>query len=539
MSRPWRLRHKLAFGLALVVVSVGLLLGGSLLGLTASSDTMETIGRKNDEMQLLVLLKDEIWRVMQPPVADGTENDGRSQSQREVDHVENQLREVRRLLDACRTTYLFLNGERLDPDGGEYEQGQLDEIERWYAATEAAFRRSTRAGVLDSTRMSVFQQDDFRRAHARLLQLTRDLYAELREDVKRSSETAKAYHHRTRYITGTATGLALVIVLTLLYYFRVWVFRPIRELQAGVHRVHVGNFDQPIRLTSKDELEELANEFNAMTARLRDIYKSLAQQVNDRTRQLVRSERLVSVGFLAAGVAHEINNPLASIAFCSEALERRLHDLLARNPDDAETITKYLKMIQQEAFRCKLITQKLLDFSRTGGRREPVELSGLIADVFEVAHHLPNARGKQLVFQPTVQATALVSGPDIKSVVLNLVVNALDSMADGGSLTAALTVRGEVAEMTFTDTGCGMTADVLENIFEPFFTRNRTGTGTGLGLSISHQIVDQHGGTIHATSSGPGKGSTFVVRIPLRAAPAREPRVAVQHPEPALAGRAA
>src|SRR5205085_4040015 len=139
---------------------------------------------------------------------------------------------------------------------------------------------------------------------------------------------------------------------------RVWVFRPIKELQAGVHRVHGGNFDQPIRLSSKDELEELANEFNAMTVRLRDIYKSLAQQVNERTRQLVRSERMVSVGFLAAGVAHEINNPLASIAFCAEAMERRLQDLLASAKGaDAEAVIKYLKVVQQEAFRCKQITQ--------------------------------------------------------------------------------------------------------------------------------------------------------------------------------------
>ncbi len=123
-----------------------------------------------------------------------------------------------------------------------------------------------------------------------------------------------------------------MLVLTLLYYFRVWVFAPIKQLQAGVHRVHEGNFDHPIRLGSQDELEELANEFNAMTARLREVYKDLARQVNERTRQLVRSERMVSVGFLAAGVAHEINNPLASIAFCAEALERRLHDLLARAP---------------------------------------------------------------------------------------------------------------------------------------------------------------------------------------------------------------
>src|SRR5687768_4868670 len=175
-----------------------------------------------------------------------------------------------------------------------------------------------------------------------------------------------------------------------------------------------------------------------MTGRLREMYRDLAHQVNERSRQLVRSERMVSVGFLAAGVAHEINNPLASIAFCSEAMERRLHDLLARNPADAETITKYLKMIQQEAFRCKQITQKLLDFSRSGGRREPIDLTGLIADVLEVAQVLPNAKGKRVQFAADGPLTAIVSWADIKSVVLNLVVNALDSMTDGGTLTVGL-----------------------------------------------------------------------------------------------------
>ena len=107
-------------------------------------------------------------------------------------------------------------------------------------------------------------------------------------------------------------------------------------------------------------------------------------------RQLVRSERMVSVGFLAAGVAHEIINPLASIAFCSESLERRLLEILGKSSADTDVVSKYLRMIQQEAFRCKQITQKLLDFSRSGGRREPTELSGLITDVLEVAQHLPN-----------------------------------------------------------------------------------------------------------------------------------------------------
>jgi len=122
-----------------------------------------------------------------------------------------------------------------------------------------------------------------------------------------------------------------------------------------------------------------------MTARLSAIYLDLARQVNERSRQLVRSERMVSVGFLAAGVAHEINNPLASILFCAEALERRpgggLAAVVARRASaaDAEVLTRYLKMIQQEALRCKDITQKLLDFSRTGERkREPTDLAALI-----------------------------------------------------------------------------------------------------------------------------------------------------------------
>jgi two-component system, NtrC family, sensor kinase len=95
-------------------------------------------------------------------------------------------------------------------------------------------------------------------------------------------------------------------------------------------------------------------------------------------------------------------------------------------------------------------------------------------------------------------------------------------MEEGGALTVALRPRGADAELVFNDTGCGMAADVLENLFEPFYTRSRTGKGTGLGLFISHQIIEGHGGTIEVASDGPGKGSTFTVRVPLR--PAEEAR---------------
>src|SRR4029077_15492725 len=115
------------------------------------------------------------------------------------------------------------------------------------------------------------------------------------------------------------------------------------------------DFGVPIDLKSGDELEDLAVAFNGMMVRLESVYRDLEHQVDEGSRQLVRSERMVSVGFLAAGVAHEINNPLASIAFCSEALQSRLADFLRRNPQETEVINKYLAMIQQEAFRCKEI----------------------------------------------------------------------------------------------------------------------------------------------------------------------------------------
>ena len=523
MARPWRLRHKLVLGLALVVGSVALLLGGALFGLSSYLETMQTTQRKLDRMQIVVQLRDHIQRITstgQSPRADET---AVSQFEREREQVCEAIKATDRTVKAHADT-LRADAARLDQDDSEDEARLLERIGESLTQLQKAVEGSSPHRVTspaDPQQIAARLLDDseVKKEYTRLTQFSNDLFRILISDINRSFQRSEANHRRSLTIAGFATALAIVLVLTLLYYSWVWVFAPIKQLQAGVHRVHEGNFDHPIRLGSQDELEELANEFNAMTARLREVYKDLARQVNERTRQLVRSERMVSVGFLAAGVAHEINNPLASIAFCAEALERRLHDLLARAPGESEVVLKYLRMMQDEAQRCKQITQKLLDFSRSGGKREPAELTQLIQDVIEVAQCLPTARGKSIVFQPDTPVMAPVRVPEVKGVVLNVVVNGLESMEEGGVLTVALAVRGEYAEMTFADTGCGMTPDVLENLFEPFFTRSRTGHGTGLGLATSHLVIDQHGGTIAVASGGPGRGSTFAIRLPLKATP--------------------
>src|SRR5207237_9913018 len=160
---------------------------------------------------------------------------------------------------------------------------------------------------------------------------------------------------------------------------------------------------------------------------------------------------------------------------------------------------------------------------------EPTELGELIQSVLEIVQHLQTRRGKDVLFNPTQRIVALVNAQEIKSVVVNLVVNALDSMDEGGTLAIGLYLHEGLAEMVFQDTGCGMTAEVLENIFEPFYTRSRTGKGTGLGLSISHRIISQHRGEIEAVSPGPSRGSTFTVRVPLQAA-ADEPAPGARGP---------
>src|SRR5262249_44503806 len=153
----------------------------------------------------------------------------------------------------------------------------------------------------------------------------------------------------------------------------------------------------------------------------------------------------------------------------AEALERRLQAVLPAamsaaadgDASDSEVLHRYLKMIQQEAFRCKEITTKLLDFSRTGERkREDTDLAGLNRNVLEIARHLPNCRGKEITFQPEAYVVAPVNAQDLKSVILNLVVNALDSMDEIGKLEIRLASKDGFAVMSFSDSGCGMQPEV-------------------------------------------------------------------------------
>ena len=175
-------------------------------------------------------------------------------------------------------------------------------------------------------------------------------------------------------------------------------------------------------------------------------------------------------------------------------------------------------MIEREAFRCQRITRKLLDFARGNGDTCAChDLTSIVNDVLGVdAAHEPLRRSRDPL-HPDGPCLLEMNGPEIQQVVMNLVSNGLEAMDAGGTMTIDIAEQTDQVTLVVTDDGCGMTPQVIENLFEPFFTQRRNGRGTGLGLSISHRIVGDHGGTIEVESAGPGRGSTFRVRLPRRA----------------------
>ena len=576
MSLRWRIRHKLSLGLGLNVVVMLLLLGGTLYGFWSYYCTTSILRFKMSELRVAeefkqavaqLVAKDNLKRLKKFPREIRGEQHG-------TGRIKAKLADYVRLLTENQAYSRDRPGEE---DGANYPEHflwalkqatetlpqRIEAFEKaWDKACGPAIRTPSDEEAQDvDDEMSTFKGWE-KNQIAYLLELAGSvapdayhnatlgmLAGELEGSVSRTAyhltfETNELYtqiYHEMDNIFGEARRnyqvpfwiifcsslFGLILMGGLMRSFYAWVLNPIRDLENGVNRVANGDFDHRIDVHSGDEMEDLAQAFNEMIQRLQDLYSDLARQVNERSRQLVRSERLASVGFLAAGVAHEINNPLASIAFCSEALEARLGEMLrltnGRSSEERDIFSKYLKMIQEEAFRCKSITERLLAFSRTGDRkREPTDLGALIQSVLDITQHLQNCRGKEIAFEKVIdragtgRIVAPVNSEEIKSVVLNLVVNALDSMEEGGRLTIQLVQKDGMAEMRFLDTGCGMTQEVLENIFEPFFTRSRTGKGTGLGLTISHRIINQHDGEIEASSPGPNEGSTFVVRLPLQ-----------------------
>jgi len=303
---------------------------------------------------------------------------------------------------------------------------------------------------------------------------------------------------------------AAAIVLSVVQYRSIMV--PLGRLRRSVTAIASGQFSDRVTPTGDAEYRQLAHDFNRMAAQLQSFYEELEQKVAIKSRQLALSERLASVGFLAAGVAHEINNPLSIISGYAELCIKRQ----GRNADSE--ITRTLGIIRDEAFRCKDITSKLLALARgASDQREVLSIADLAHDVAELIGGLNryNDRRIRLQFDPRVDIFG--NATELKQVLLNLTINGLEAAppTTGEVVVEGHRENGHVRVLV-RDNGRGMGPETLQHVFEPFFTEKRGASepGTGLGLSITHAIVEAHGGTITAESAGPGKGSCFTVTLP-------------------------
>lgn len=238
------------------------------------------------------------------------------------------------------------------------------------------------------------------------------------------------------------------------------------------------------------------------------------------THAVGRAEKLAAVGRLAAGVVHEINNPLATISACAEALEQRVEEGAFAASEAEEDLNEYLGLIKSEAFRCKSITTGLLDFSRLRtGDRHPLDIGEIIRSSAKLVSH--QKRGNEIKIELDVAEEIPVinaDGGQLQQAIIALATNAIDAMPDGGKLTFRAYAESRRVAIEIEDTGVGIPTEDMSKVFEPFFTTKEVGKGTGLGLAVCYGIITDHGGRLSVRSSV-GKGTTFTIYLPVTEKP--------------------
>ncbi len=299
-----------------------------------------------------------------------------------------------------------------------------------------------------------------------------------------------------------------------------WITRPISKLMDGINELSMGNLDHQIRLRTKDELSKLAVAFNQMAVDLRKARERVLREAETRLeleRGLRQSEKLAAIGQLASELAHEIGTPLNIIHGRAELIQKRLKD--------HQEIQHYLKIILSQTERITRIIHQLLGIVR---RKKPDRRALNIRNVLEITldllDHEIRKQGVRVVKDMEENLPFLLGDPDqLQQAFLNLILNAIQSMAGGGTLRLCasskkiskdgLEERQEhCVEVCVEDTGAGMDKEIIERIFNPFFTTKDT--GTGLGLMITQGIIQSHEGWIEVKSEK-GKGSLFKVYFPL------------------------
>ena len=350
------------------------------------------------------------------------------------------------------------------------------------------------------------------------------------------SRLERARRQTTLLMLAATSGVLLLVVGVVLFVVRNSVHRPIKALTRTLAALGTGDYSARYEDGEISEFAYLGGSVNKMAqaleranAELVGWAQTLERRVEEKTaelrqaqEQMVRVERMASLGKLAAVVAHEINNPLASVVTYSKVLMRRWGAHAAQN-DETKDNLQILEAIASESARCGEIVSNLLLFARrTGSRMEPTDVNDVInRALFLIKHKMDLAQARaELALAPDLPHV-MCDPAQIEQAVLALCINAVEAMPHGGRLlvrTAATQAAG--VEIVVEDTGVGIDEAVRSHIFEPFFTTKGEGEGRGLGLGLAvvYGIVQRHNGTIEVASV-PGQGTRFTLSLPLAPAP--------------------
>jgi two-component system NtrC family sensor kinase len=325
-------------------------------------------------------------------------------------------------------------------------------------------------------------------------------------------------------------SLFLLIVISSVsgFFITVLVNRPIRKLNKGIEELGKGNLNYKITLQSNDEFGRMAFRFNEMSSKLNSAYQEIkdwsdnlnlkvqekSEELKNIYNQVIQIEKLASLGKLSATVAHELNNPLEGILTYSKLISKKMR----KNGDvgDAQTLS-FLDLISDEAARCGKIVKDLLLFSHRGDDEMSDESLNAIIDksVTLIHHHLEINKINLVKEYPDCEVNVHCDSQKIQQALMSLLINAIEAMPNGGTITVSLGGNQELAEIKIKDEGTGIADKDLPNIFEPFYSTKEASKGTGLGLAVVYGIINNHGGQVVVENTS-NHGTTFKITLPIK-----------------------
>lgn len=280
---------------------------------------------------------------------------------------------------------------------------------------------------------------------------------------------------------------------------------PLESLSAAVRKIAKGDFDVKVDISSRDEIGQLADSFNNMANELLERERSLKSA----QLALVQSEKMAAVGTLSAGLAHEVKNPLSAVLGYAQLAKRKLSQ-----PD---VIKKHLDIIENETRRCNEIIGNLMQFSRQEkGEFTDVTINEVVEKSVGIVDHQLGLKNVHVNMKLAPDIPEIIGNSNqLQQVLMNLAINAQQAMEpDGGTVDIATYFDNDNVYISVSDTGPGISEEVVEKIFEPFFTTKAAGEGTGLGLSVTYGIIRDHKGDIRVERADSG-GARFVIALPL------------------------